>query len=295
MDDITTLLKLIGRKSRVSMELGYFRALDYPRVQVDVGGGQIPAEVATSYRPEINEQVQVLFIDGKPWMIGPAIPKPGEGVVISVGSGEATLNTDIGTIKAPFLDGQTLGTGDVVKLLWASGPVIVGKLLTVVDAPAPIAPPVVSGQVPAQTFTANSGGAWQLIGGRWSSDEPRASNGYLGAWHYGTKIRDTIPATAHDPVMEIFIRYSSKFGDPPNFALHDQASRGGAPTLTNSTPWNVVNGWNRFPEPMATTYFNALKAGGSKLGIGLNHGGVNRFASTTAEPQSGALRISWRV
>lgn len=301
MDEAQTLLRLIKGKSTVRVELGYFRGLDLPRVIVDVGGGRIPADTASAYLPEVNEQVQVLFIDGKPWMLGPAVPKPGEGVVVTVSAGLATVQTDVGQVIAPFPLGAALTSGDQVKLYWSQGPFIIARMSTAPAAPPAPAPAAPAGGNRQQVFTAIQAGAWQTAGGRWSSDQPRASNGYLGAWHYGTKIADTIPAAAQmpastaTPAVEVFIRFASKFGNPPNFALHAQAARAGAPVLTSSFPWDVVDGWNRLPSAQEALFFNSLKAGGGALGIGLNHGGVNRFASLGEDPQSGALRITWRT
>lgn len=301
MDDSESLLRLIAGKSNVRIELGYYRALDYPRVIVDVGGGRIPAETATDYRPEINEQVQVLFIDGKPWMLGPAIPKPGEGVIVTVSGDIANVQTDIGIIQAPFPHDAGLTSGEQVKLFWSQGPYILSRMSTSPEPQVDPGAPVTVGGTKQQVFMAVQAGSWQSAGGRWSSDEPRASNGYLGAWHFGTKIPDTIPAGAllpadpKTPGVEVFIRHASKFGNPPVFALHSQALQAGAPDTAASFAWAVVDGWNRIPAPHEVTFFNALKAGGGKLGISLNHGGVNRFASLGADPQSGAIRITYRT
>lgn len=300
MDDSQALLKLIAGKSNARVELGYYRGVDFPRVTVDVGGGRIPAESATTFEPEINEQVQILFVDGKPWMLGPAVPKPHEGTVVTVSGDFATVMTDLGEVVAPFPFGATLTSGEQVKLLWAGGPFIVARMSATpepeVDPGADAAPSTTR----QETFTAVQAGSFQLNGGRWSSPEPRASNGYLGAWFFGTKIRDTVPASARMPgdgsaAVEVFIRSTSRFGNAPVFAMHSQPSAGGAPDLSSGFAWNVGEGWNRLPASVEGTYFNALKGGGPALGIGLQHGGVNRFASLGADPQSGAIRITYET
>lgn len=297
MTEAATLLKLIGNKSHVTMELGYYRGPAYPRVQIDVGGGLIPAEVATSYMPEINEAVHVLFVDGKPYMLGPAVPKPAWGVIVTVASGLATVSTDAGNlVGVPYPFGSTLSSGEQVKLYWAEGPYILSKMST---SPTP-PPPDPSGggatpQTRQQVFTAIQSGSWQINGSRWIDDEPRASLGYYGAWHYGTKIADTIPAAAYNGGVEMFTRFSSRSGNAPNFALHNQATRGGAPALSGDVAWAPADGWNRLPESVQVLYFNSLKAGGGAFGIGLNHGGQNRFMGIGSDPQSGALRITYTV
>lgn len=293
MNDTTTLLRLIDNKSNVHIELGTYVGLSFPRVLVDVGGGRIPAEVATEYRPEINEQVQVLFIDGKPYMLGPAIPKPAEGTVLSSGTNVLNIQTDIGTVTAPYPFGMTgLTAGVTVKLMWSSGPFVIARMST--SPPPAVAPPTPGGGggPRQQVFTATQAGSWQTNGSRWIAN-PRASNGYLGAWHYGTKIRDTIPGNATNPVIEVYINYTQRSGNPPNFALHNHASQGGSPALFSSTAWDPAEGWQRLPSSIEGAWFDSLKGGGNALGIGLDHGGQNIFASLSEDPSSGALRISW--
>lgn len=292
MDDTTTLLKLIDGKSNVRIELGTFVGLSDFRVLVDVGGGRIPAEVATAYRPEVNEQVQVLFVDGRPYMLGPAIPKPGEGTVQSTAGNLINVQTDIGVVQAPFPSGSTFTAGTQVKLYWSQGPYILSRMSTSPPPPAPPPNPGGGGGPRQQVFTAIQAGSWQTNGSRWIAN-PRASNGYLGAWHYGTKIRDTIPGNATNPVIEIYINYTQRSGNPPNFALHNQATQGGSPSLFGSTAWDAPEGWQRLPSSLEGVWFDSLKGGGNALGVGLDHGGQNIFASLTDDPSSGALRISW--
>jgi hypothetical protein len=294
LDEATTVLRLVGEKADVSVQVGYFRALDGNRVVVDVGGGRIPADVATAFRPEPNEPVTLLFVDGLPTMLGPAVPKAGQGLVESVDGDYAIISTDMGSVRAPYPEGLLVAPGDLVKLLWSDGPFVVAVMSTTPEKP-PVPPAPGGGGVGDRqdTFTALQSGAFQSNGSRWSSDQPRASDGYLGAWHYGSKIADTIPANAAVRSVEIFVRYASRFGSPPNFGLHSQLSQAGAPDVFDAFPWPVNDGWNTVPEPHATTWFDALKAGGGKFGVVLNHGGVNRFLSTGDDPQSGALRISY--
>jgi hypothetical protein len=302
MDDATYLLGLLGDKSRVAVELGTFQGLDGNRVLVDVGGGRIPAEVTTAYRPIVGEPVQLLFVNGKPYMLGAAVPKPGNGVVSAVDGDMATVNTDQGPVVADYPDGLLVAPGDFVKLYWSDGPFILQVRSTTPDEPVVPVPPVDASQTRQETFTATQSGSWQLNGSRWVSGQPRASDGYVGAWHYGSKVRDTIPAGAQllsdangVPSFEVFFRYASRFGNPPNVGLHSQANQGGQPDVFDAFPWPVSDGWNTVPAPHAQTWFDQLKGGGSKLGVVLNHGGLNRFLSTGEDPQSGALRIGYRT
>jgi hypothetical protein len=294
MDDSQYLLTLISDKTKTAVELGNFRGLDGNRAVVDVGGGRIPAEFATAYLPEVNDAVQVLFIDGKPYLLGSALPKPGEGEVVSVEGNIAVLSTEVGEVRSPYPAGLLVVPGDVVKLMWSDGPFVLDVMSTSPPRPTPPGPPSEGGQDRNETFTAlGSSGSWQINGSRWSSDQPRASDGYLGAWFYGSKIADTIPAGAVLKSIDVYFRYASKFGSPPNVGLHSQTDRGGAPDVTDQFGWAVSDGWNAVPADKRDLFFNGLKAGGGKRGIGLRHGGVNRFASVGEDALSGAIRISW--
>lgn len=294
MSDTSTLLRLVDGKAAVRIEPAYYRGLDGFRVIVDVGGGRIPADTVTEFRPEVNEAVQVLFVDGKPYMLGPTVPKPGEGTVLTAPAGGfVNVATDIGNFSCTYPNGATLSSGQKVKLYWSSGPHVISVMSNTPVAPIDPGPGGTPGQQRSQVFTAITAGSWQLNGSRWIDGEPRASNGYLGAWHYGTKMADTIPAGAINGRIEVFIRYAERFGNAPVFALHNQPSRGGAPGFSGDVAWAPPEGWQPLPDAVQALYFNSLKAGGGAFGIGLNHGGQNRFMSLGADPQSGALRISW--
>lgn len=296
MDDSEVLLKRIAGKSNVRVELGYYRALDFPRAVIDVGGGRIPAEFATAYEPEVNEQVQVLWVDGKPFVIGPAKLRPSMGVVVTAPVGnKVTIDTDIGQITATYNADIALSSGTAVRLHWGAGPYVMSRMSTQPDVPIDPGAGGTAGVNRQETFTATNAGAWQVAGGRWSSDQPRASNGYLGAWFFGSKIRDTVAASAQMVSVEVYVKYASRFGSPPNFAMHSQAVPGGVPDLSAEFAWAVNDGWNRLPHSVEATYFDALKAGGPALGIGLKQGGVNRFVSLGEDAQSGAIRITWRT
>lgn len=295
-DDVTALLRLISGKSSVRVDLGFFRGFDGARATIDAGGGRIPAEMATDFEPEVNEQVQILWVDGKPFVLGAARPKPATGVVFtSPAGGMVVVDTDAGQITAPYNNDIALSSGMQVRIHWGGGPYVMSVMSTQPVAPVDPGAGGSGGGTKVEAFGAIQSGSWQLNGSKWSTTEPRASNGYLGAWHYGSKIRDTIPASAELVSLEVFVAYASKFGNPPNFALHDQGSQAGAPNLTSSFPWAVTDGWNSMPPAQAAVFFAALKAGGGSVGIGLDHGGQNRFKSIGEEPQSGKIRITYRL
>lgn len=286
MDEATQILALINKKSTVIPLQGTFVAGTVNGCTVDVGGGRIPAQWGGDYLPEINEPVWVEFINGVAFMRGPVSAKAGQGTVVSVASGFVTLTTDYGQIVVPYNAALTPTAGQVLKLTWRGGGYAESLMST---SPTPnTAPPAPGGGATTHvdTFTALDAGSWN---GSWSSSRLWASNTYLGAAWYGTKIRDTIPSAAVVSRVQVFISPVQIQGNNPNFALHADLSRpGGAPSLSSPTGIAIAPGWIDLP----VSFGNALKAGGGMAGIGLDHGGFNILHSLAEDGQSAALQIT---
>ena len=75
----TELLRQLSAKSRVTTFTGTFISYDGGGCIVDVGDGRIPAALGTSYLPGTGEQCLVWFLDGMPYVMGPATPRPHRG------------------------------------------------------------------------------------------------------------------------------------------------------------------------------------------------------------------------
>jgi hypothetical protein len=89
--------------------------------------------------------------------------------------------------------------------------------------------------------------------------------------------------------VEFFASMKQVQGFSPNFALHADRSKGGAPSLGATTALSVAaGGWMDLP----AGFGNALKLGGGSFGVGVAHGGFNIFHSLAEDGQSGALRIT---
>jgi len=289
-DQTQTLLNLIGQKSRVQWVLGYYRGLDGMRVLVDFDGGRVPAHPVTSYRPAINEQVWVVITDDVAYMVGPNRPLPADGVVVSSDANYVVLETDIGNVTATYPDGATMVADQEVKLFWGGEkPHVIGVKST---TPAPADPGSGGGggaRDYSQTFTAIQAGSY---GSSWWTSQVWSSDNNLGAWFYGTKIADTIPSGAAIASIQIYLSPTQIFGSPANFALHNHTTQpGGAPTLTSSTGIAPAAGWLGLPG----SFGEALRAGGSARGVGVNHGGFHKFRALSEDAMSGALRINYRA
>ena len=286
-----TILKLIGDKSRAQFIRGYFRGMDGLRALVDFDEGRVPAHPVTEYRPAINEPVWVEVLDGVAYMHGPTINHSPDATVVSVASGLAVVSTDTETnIDATYNDGVTLSAGQQVRLQWGGEkPHVIGVKSTSPTLGTPGGGGGSSGGEFTKTFTATQSGSY---GSSWWTQQVWSSDNNVGAWFYGSKIADTIPAGAEILSINIYLSVVQIFGSPANFALHNHASRpGGAPVLGSLTALAPTSGWRALPE----SFGNALRRGGTAKGIGFSHGGYHVFRSVGQDGQSGALRIRYRT
>lgn len=284
------LFSMFGGKAKVTIWPGSFVGLEGTWAMCDIANGsevgRVPARTTTSYRPEINESVFVAAVDGDYFMLGPSLPKPPQGTVTSVGTNVVTVSTDQGDVTATVGVGTTLSTGQVVKLFWSGGAHVLAALTA---APTPPTPPPAPGSGTSKhvdEFTAVDAGSYS--GGRWWQPQPWASDSTLGAWFMGRKIRDTLQGA---PVsrIQMFAAVAQQFGANPNIGLHSHASKpGGSPTISGATPIAVRSGqWVDLP-----VSFGQALSNGSALGVGLSHGGFNKFSSLAQDARSGALRIT---
>lgn len=256
---------------------------------VDMDMSRFVAE-PTGYVPQVGETVQILSV-GRRHLMFPARALPGTGTVMTVTAGVVTVQTTAGQFSMPYV-GDAPTSGDLVGLSWSEQPFVIGKLSVQPSTPDPIPDPGGS-TVRSATFLATDTGSTDRTQSRWWQAQPWASNTTYGAWFYGTQIRDTIPAGASLVSLEFYVSWAQRQGGDPRFALHNLASKAGVPVMQPYTQWAPGSGWQT--PPMAGAWFDALKAGGSAFGVGLNQGGYNKFSSRAQNAMSGALRISWRA
>lgn len=283
MDEVGILHKLVAGKSSVTALVGQLVSADTNGFFVDVGGGRIPVRWATDYLPAINDPVNVWFVDGTPYVVGPTLPTATQGTVVSVAAGLVTVTTTFGTITIPYNTALTPTAGQILHLT--------GKYADSVMSTSPAGPtappaPVTGVTTHTDTFPALDAASWN---GSWSSSRLWASNTYLGAAWYGSKIRDTIPATASIRQVQVYVSPVQIQGNSPVFALHADLSRpAGAPSLSSPTTIPVTPGWVTLPN----TFGDALKSGGGMAGVGLDHGGYNILHSLAEDSLSFALKIT---
>lgn len=286
IDETTQILTMLNKKSQITPLVGTFVSATSTGCVVDVGGGRIPARFGTSYLPEINESVLVIFIDGNPFLMGPALTKPGKGTVVSTASSLVTLSTVYGTVVVPYASTLTPTAGQVMKLSWQDGGFAHSVMSTSPVAAAAPSAPTAGATTHVDTFAAVDAGSYMSS---WWTGQVYASDSNLGAWFYGSKIADTIPASAAISSVQVFVSAAQISGASPNFALHAyQSNPGGAPSFSSSTATPIAPGQVSLPN----SFGDALKAGGASFGVGLNHGGYSILRSLAQDGQSGALTIT---
>lgn len=289
-DDYTSeLLRALGGRSRVRILQGTFVAATAAAVTVDIGSSRIPALLGTVFLPEVNEPVWVWNVDKQFFVMGPVAVKPDRGTVQSVSSGLATLSTAFGTVIAPYT-GATPSAGQTMKLLWHGGPFA----MLMSTSPAGGTPPPAGGggtSAHVDEFPALDAGSYGS--GRWWTPQVYASDQNLGAWFYGTKIQDTLPAAAAIQKVEVCVPGGTDIsGSAPNFAVHAYTAKpGGSPALSAVGAAAIAPGWCDL-KSVGVAIGNALRSGAGAYGIGLNHGGFNVFPSLAQDGFSGRLRIT---
>jgi hypothetical protein len=280
------ILELFNSKSNVQVLPGYYRGLDGLRALVDFSGGRVPAHPAASFIPEVNDPVWVAVVDGVAWMLGPSVLRPGNGEVVSEAAGIAIVDTIIGHVPATYNSGATLSPGDQVKLYWNEGCHVIGVRS---DSPAaPDAPPPVVGGGVQQTvsFSAIDSGSYQS-GYGWRINDVWSSSSNIGAWFYGTKIRDTIPDSAVIDSAEIYLPLLKDLGLFP-FGRHDYATKpSGAVSFSGVTTLPGKSGW----VPIPVSLIDHLKV--NTGGLGFDLGGYNIWAGTQKDGQSGTVRVTY--
>ena len=291
MNEAEQILARLREKSRVTTRVGRYVGNEDQQALVDLGDQRFPVPFLTGFVPQVNDPVHVWTIDGTSFMVGPAHPKPGAGVVSTVNDPMVTVVTDFGTFSMPFA-GATPTSGDTVGISWSSQPWC-AKLSTSPEPPSPPDPPAPPRpEVKTAEFRVIDTGSTDRGSARWWQAQPWASDSTYGAWFYGHQIKDTVPAGAQFVSLEFYAAWAVRFGDTPRFTLHSDPYKAGVPAMTGPTAWAPGDGWQTPPDPQG--WFNALKAGGDRFGVGLNQGGWNRFKSRGEDGMTGALRIKWK-
>lgn len=288
--EVDALFSQFGDTPRVLVRRGVFAGITDGVALVDMGDSRFACDWGTGYIPIIGETVQVLTVDAR-HLLFPAKALPGTGTVLTAAENKVNVETVAGTYSLPYV-GTAPTSGDLVGISWSEQPFVIGKLSTTPPPPAPVPDPG-AGQVRSATFQTIDTGSHNIGSSNYWQAQPWASDSTFGGWFYGTQIADTIPAGAQLVSIEFYVSWQSRYGSTPNFGLHPLPGKSGQLSFTNVQAWAPGSGWQTPPDPSG--WFNALKAGGGRMGVGLRNGGLNKFSSRAQDGMTGALRISWKA
>ena len=288
-DEASAMIDQFGDAPRVALRRAVFAETRSGVAWVDMGNSRFACDWGNGYMPRPGETVQILSVNDR-HMLFPARALPGTGTVMTTSATLVSVQTVVGTFSMPFV-GAAPTSGQVVGISWSEQPFVIGALSVQPKAPDPIPDPG-AGVIRSAVFQALDTGSHNVGSSNYWQAQPWASDSTLGGWFYGTQTADTIPASASYVSLEFFVDRVQDQGSAPNFGLHALPVKAGQLSFSMTQAWDPPGGWQT--PPNATGWFTALKAGGGRLGVGLNHGGYNKFASRAQNAMSGALRISWR-
>lgn len=266
--------------------VGVFVSADGPVATVNVGTTTVVARIAGQVAPIPGDPVRLERRDGQLLLLGQTNPRAVVGKVTATGSPKCTVEYPIGsgvTAQMQFNSAYAPAVNDIVLLDWTSGGTVVCKLST---TPAPEVPGTSGGggaQRYEQVFTAIDSGSYRF--GSWWTNEVWASDNNIGAWFYGSKIRDTIPDGASIQAASIYLPPRQVLYGPPNFGRHGLDSKSGPPTISSIAPLEPRSGW----VPIPLGHIDHLKA--NPGGLGVEQGGYTIWHGTGRDGMSGALDI----
>lgn len=283
------ILRIVGEKASVRLISGAYRGLDDTfRAVVDFDGGRVPAYLL-GYRPEVNEPVWVMVVDGVAYVCGPGVPRPSEGTVVSVDAvaHTAVVSSDVGEVTVGYPAALLLAPGDLVRLVWHGGGWVLDIITAAVAPDVPTGPS--AGGRNTVEFTAIDSGSYQP-GFGWRTNDVWSSASNKGAWFYGSQIRDTIPDSASIVSAEIFLPNPSKLTGARPFGRHTYDTKpGGEPTITDTSTLGGTSGWVSIP----TSHIDYLKSNAGGVGFAL--GGWWIWAGTQGNGSSGRLRVTYET
>lgn len=224
-------------------------------------------------------------------LIGPVAARAKIGRVTATGTPTTVEYPNGSGVTAQLRrnNAYTPAVNDIVLIDWGTdGGVIVGKL----DAAPSTTPPAAPGTAPVKaydvTFRALDSGAYQS-GYGWRTNDVWSSASNIGAWFYGSKIRDTIPDAATITSAQIFLPLRSRLGAAP-FGRHGNDTKpAGAVTFSATSTLTSLDGWVSIP----TSLLDHLKA--NPGGLGFDLGGLNIWDGTQLDKYSGALRVKYKA
>lgn len=271
--------------------VGTFVSQDGPVATVDCSGRRVQVKSTTTVPVLPSDPVRLERRGSQLVMTGPTVPRAVTGRV-TVDGDPATVEYPDGsgvTATLTVADGVTVAVNDIVLLDWASGGMVVAIITSPVATEEPEDPGSVGGGERTVEFRALDSGSYESPYG-WRTNQVWSSASNIGAWFYGTQIRDTIPDAAEIRGAWIYLPPPIRLLGARPFGRHTASTKpGGSVTITNTSTLAGTSGL----VPIPTSHVDYLKANNGGLGFGL--GGWNIWPGTQADGRSGLLRVTYRT
>lgn len=289
------LAEMYAGQTSVEVLIGTFVQQAGAMAVVDVGTARVTMPSLGQYFPVPSDPVRVLRIDKLTFLLGPAQPKSPIGRVTAAGSPRCTVEYPSGsgvTKLMGYPSNITPAVNDIVLIDWSSGGTISDKITAAPIVTVPTDPTQGGGPTQGrQVFTAIDSGTFYVPGSRWNTNEVWAvtTGNNLGAWFYGSKIKDTIPDGATIVSASIYLPLFFDQGSAPVARVHGSAAKPGGNVAPSGATHTLSprSGWAALP----TAFLDVLKSADG--GIALVNGGWAKYSGTGSDGQSGALDVTW--
>lgn len=266
-------------------------------VVINLAGAEIEVPTLQPVTPNLLVRV-ARSLDGTPIVLGPAGAFPAQGTISAVSSGVSVsvLGDDGLTYgNLPYLLSYAPVVGHLVALDGIGR--VIGRISTIAGVGDPsLQPPVIVPPKPPEAssgvhyFSATDSGSYQ---GGWWTNKVYYSENNLGAWFYGTQVRDTLAGAVAQPGCYIYLPVEHASGSNAWLGVHPHPSKpGGAPAVSGGRAVSVqVNSsaWYPLDTDIAQHLINNSGSGVSTYGAG-----YRIFSGRAANADSGRLAISWR-
>lgn len=257
---------------------------------VDQGNARLQVKSVTQVPCRAGDAVRLEWRHSELVMLGPTVPQRVVGRITAAGN-PATVEYPDGsgvTAVLPVMNGFAITVNDVVFIDWGSGGLIVGRINTPVIPPEPPAPVPAGTAVRTELFDAIDSGSFQS-GFGWRTNDVWSSASNIGAWFYGSKIRDTIPDSAVILSASINLPLQQQLGSAP-FGRHSADYKpGGALGIAATSTLSGKSGEIDIPASL----IDHLKA--NPGGLGFDLGGKNIWRGTQRDGGSGRVTVTFQT
>lgn len=282
------LLQVLGDLPATGSVVGVFVSQVGNIATVDQASSRLQVKSVTQTPCLPGDAVRLEWRGDELVMLGPTVPRAAVGKITATGN-PATVEYPAGsgvTAVLPVMNGATLAVGDLVFLDWSTAGLIVGRINIPVAPEVPDDPSGPGGGTRTERFYAIDSGSFQS-GYGWRTNDVWSSASNIGAWFYGSKIRDTIPDNASIQSASIVLPLRERLGAAP-FGRHSAEQKpSGSIAIVSTGSLPNLSGEVSIP----TGLIDHLKS--NPGGLGFDFGGKNIWTGTQNDGESGRVTVTY--